>query len=61
MELYLYSPCILHGVDWENFTHKSAGLDLNYSTGSLQVDNDMISVSFPEYHSKSHKHTQRIS
>jgi len=43
-------------MDRENFTHKSAGLDLNYSTGSLQVDSDMILVSFPEYQNKSHTH-----
>jgi hypothetical protein len=59
MELYFYSPCILHGVDRENITYKSTGLDLNYSTGSLQVDDDIISVSFLEYQKK--LHTQRIS
>jgi hypothetical protein len=54
-------------MDRENFTHKSAGLDLNYSTGSLQVDDDMISVSFPEYQNNSlslshtHTHTHRGS
>jgi hypothetical protein len=33
-------PCILHGMNRENFAYKTPGLHLNYRTGSLQIETD---------------------